>query len=177
MSSTVTSGSLNGPVIEKLENGSFKIILRPGEIVKAEPTHVMPTIEVYCSEFVYNLCGRYPSIKGYTSYTNEEYHLNISGCQEYFDWLFDKYAQEIVNRIQRISVKGGTQMYHNFCHDDFKAPRQLGLGKPRRVCGLFLDALRMTDKGPYGKKFKGKLLGVGFDVWGNGAFTTHFNWG
>ena len=162
--------------IEKLEDGSFNINLLPGEIVVAGPGHITPKIEVYCSEFVYNLCQGYPKIKGYTSYDHDAYHLSIPGCQEYFDWLFDKYTTDLVNRMERISQKGGRQMYHNFCHDDFKAPREFNLGRPRRVCGLFLDALRMRKSGPYYKRFGGKMLGVGFDVWGNGAFTTHFTW-
>lgn len=39
-----------------------------------------------------------------------------------------------------------------------------------------LDALGMHDKGPFTDKFHGKLFGVRFDVWGNGAFTTEFTW-
>ena len=160
--------------IERCDDGSFNINLRPGEIVTAVPGCKTPKFERYCSEFVYDLHQRYPSRQGYIMYNEKEYP---PASREFFTVLYDKYAEELANRIARISRRGGCKMYHNFCYDDFRAPRHLyGLGKPRRVCGMFLYALMMHDKGPFADKFDGRLFGVRIDVWGNGSFTTVFEW-
>jgi hypothetical protein len=98
--------------------------------------------------------------------------------QEKFKMLNEKYFDMIERKIKNMSAKGRREAYINFDWDDFKANCN-GLGNPRQFQRLWIDEITNPDSIYLPKDEDGStkcLEGLHADIWGNGAFTTHFTW-
>jgi len=98
--------------------------------------------------------------------------------QEKFKMLNEKYFDMIERKIKNMSAKGKREAYINFDWDDFKANCN-GLGNPKQFQRLWIDEITNPDSIYLPKDEDGKtkcLEGLHADIWGNGAFTTHFTW-
>lgn len=88
-----------------------------------------------------------------------------------FERLENLYADKLWEALKR--TKNRRELYFNFNYSDFE---RTGIDRPREVCALFLSELCISDGNSACPKSNGKFFGMWFDVWGNGAFTTHFTW-
>ena len=98
--------------------------------------------------------------------------------QEKFKLLNEKYFDMIERKIKNMSAKGKREAYINFDWNDFKANCN-GLGNPKQFQRLWIDEIINPDSIYLPKDEDGKtkcLEGLHADIWGNGAFTTHFTW-
>lgn len=96
----------------------------------------------------------------------------INPCYAYrFELLEAKYADRLWDAMKRRGRVGS--LHFNFDKNDFS---RTGLGTPRHVCQLFLCELCKESDVSLCKQSNGKFFGMHFDVWNNGAFTTHFTW-
>lgn len=91
---------------------------------------------------------------------------------EVFRTLEDKYAYKLWNALKSASAKGRRELHFNFDRADFE---RTGIDRPRVVCHYFLLEL-CNDKSEACTMSNGRFFGMRFDVWNNGAFTTHFEW-
>jgi hypothetical protein len=129
----------------------------------------MVLYDKWCSPLFYEevMGGAFPSHRGRVpviQYINPVFKF-------YFEYLEDKYADRLWNAMKR---RGQTRTLHfNFDRDDFS---RTGIGPPKHVCGMFLNELCRDDKDTKCKRSCGKFMGIWFDVWNNGSFTTHFTW-
>jgi hypothetical protein len=86
-----------------------------------------------------------------------------------FERLENLYADKLWQALKR--AKNRRELYFNFNRSDFE---RTGIDRPRAVCRYFLNELcRNNGACP---RSNGKFFGMHWDVWGNGAFTTHFTW-
>lgn len=98
--------------------------------------------------------------------------------EEKFKMLNEKYFDMIERKIKNMSVKGKREAYINFHWDDFKANCH-GLGNPKQFQRLWINEITNPHSTylPKDKDGNAKCLeGLHADIWGNGAFTTHFTW-
>jgi len=98
--------------------------------------------------------------------------------QEKFKFLNEKYFDMIERKIKNMSAKGRREAYINFDWDDFKANCN-GLGNPKQFQRIWIDEITNPDSIYLPKDEEGNtkcLAGLHADIWGNGAFTTHFTW-
>lgn len=98
--------------------------------------------------------------------------------QEKFKLLNEKYFDMIERKIKNMSEKGKREAYINFAWDDFKANCH-GLGNPKEFQRLWINEITNPDSIYLPKDVDGNskcLQGLNADIWGNGAFTTHFTW-
>ena len=98
--------------------------------------------------------------------------------EEKFKLLNEKYFDMIERKIKNMSAKGRREAYINFDWGDFKANCN-GLGNPKQFQRLWIDEITNPDSIYLPKDEEGKtkcLEGLEADIWGNGAFTTHFTW-
>ena len=98
--------------------------------------------------------------------------------QEKFKMLNEKYFDMIERKIKNMSAKGRREAYINFDWDDFKANCN-GLGNPKQFQRLWIDEITNPNSIYLPKDEDGStkcLEGLHADIWGNGAFTTHFTW-
>jgi hypothetical protein len=98
--------------------------------------------------------------------------------QEKFKFLNEKYFDMIERKIINMSAKGRREAYINFDWDDFKANCN-GLGNPKQFQRIWIDEITNPDSIYLPKDEEGNtkcLAGLHADIWGNGAFTTHFTW-
>ena len=125
-------------------------------------------LEKWCSpEFLHQVLKRTnPRVKGYT----HQYFI-----EQKFEHVFEKletlYADKLWNALTKRGTSGS--LHFNFNREDFS---RTGIGTPRLVCNMFLNELTKTGDHTICKRSNGKFHGMHFDVWGNGAFTTHFTW-
>lgn len=103
-----------------------------------------------------------------------------------FTQLTEKYHLSMKQAFMEAAEKGRNEKFMNFCHNDFKANFP-GL-TPKKVAQLWMKEMvnpysdyvpKITE--PYG--YDGLVSirpdhfeGLGFDVWGNAAFTIKFWW-
>lgn len=92
---------------------------------------------------------------------------------ELYFCLTRKYYKNIVNSMLYKASFGEFILYYNFDKEDFKA-NYPGLGTPKQVCINWLNCLVSLDS----KYLDGNnsLIGIDFEVWNNGSFTTKFSW-
>lgn len=98
--------------------------------------------------------------------------------KEKFEFLNDKYFDMIQRKIMNFSKKGKREAYINFDYEDFKANCR-GLGNPKQFQRLWINSITNPNSSylPTDEDGKTKCLeGLHADIWGNGAFTTHFTW-
>ena len=86
-----------------------------------------------------------------------------------FERLEDLYADKLWTALKRANDR--RELYFNFDRTHFE---RTGIDRPRAVCAYFLSELRRNDGAC--PRSNGKFFGMCWDVWGNGAFTTHFTW-
>ena len=124
--------------------------------------------EKMCSPEFYNevMLGAFPKNKGYGTAP-----LINPRFKYIFERLEEIYADELWNAIKRRGRVGS--LHFNFNRADFE---RTGIGPPKLVCRLFLNELTRNDECSMCKRSNGKFFGMHFDVWNNGAFTTHFTW-
>lgn len=98
---------------------------------------------------------------------------------EKLEFLTAKYYWGVRNSIEHASKLGLKEKYMNFDRLDFKADFP-GLGNPRSFQRCWLDEMCNPESAyvpvnlDTGKQ--DHFQGLNFDVWNNGAFTTHFTW-
>ena len=98
--------------------------------------------------------------------------------EDKFKMFNEKYFDMIERKIKNMSVKGRREAYINFEWDDFKANCH-GLGNPKQFQRLWINEVTNPDSIYLPKDEDGNpkcLQGLRADIWGNGAFTTHFTW-
>ena len=98
--------------------------------------------------------------------------------KEKFEFLNDKYFDMIQRKIKNFSKQGKREAYINFNYDDFKANCK-GLGNPKAFQRLWINSITNPNSIYLPKDSQGNpkcLEGLHADIWGNGAFTTHFTW-
>lgn len=97
---------------------------------------------------------------------------------EKFKMLNEKYFNMIERKIKNMSTKGKREAYINFERDDFKANCD-GLGNPKEFQRLWINEITNPISIYLPKDENGNtkcLEGLDANIWGNGAFTTHFTW-
>lgn len=124
--------------------------------------------EKWCSPEFFNevLKGCYPRYKG----ISDENLINPR-FSHIFERLEELYAEKLWVAIKKRGMSG--TLHFNFNRDDFS---RTGIGSPRTVCRMFINELTKEGTATFCKRSNGKFHGIRFDVWGNGAFTTHFTW-
>jgi len=98
--------------------------------------------------------------------------------EEKFKLLNEKYFDMIERKIKNMSAKGKREAYINFSWEDFKANCH-GLGNPKQFQRLWINEITNPKSNYLPKDQDGNtkcLEGLHADIWGNGAFTTHFTW-
>ena len=105
--------------------------------------------------------------------------LHIQAYDEKMHEITDKYHESLKNAIFDKSKKGIRELYFNFGYDDFKFNLQF-TGNPRKMCNVWLEEMSnpkslylIDNETGFSKEH---FEGIYWDVWGNGAFTTHFTW-
>ncbi len=93
-------------------------------------------------------------------------------ASQVFRKLEDIYAFRLWKALLRAAASGRRELYFNFQYQDFC---RTGIDKPSKVCELFINELTL-DISTCCYATGGKFYGIHYDVWGNGAFTTHFTW-
>jgi len=98
--------------------------------------------------------------------------------EEKFKMLNEMYFDMIERKIKNMSVKGKREAYINFEWGHFKA-NCYGLGNPKQFQRLWINEVTNPNSIYLPKNEDGNpkcLEGLHADIWGNGAFTTHFTW-
>ena len=98
---------------------------------------------------------------------------------ERFQFLTTKYYWDLRNSIEHASKQGKREKYINFDRNDFKANFP-GLGTPIEFQNAWLEELSDPDSQYILvntlTEQKDHFQGLEWDIWNNGAFTTHFTW-
>jgi len=111
-----------------------------------------------------------------------QYEAQIHRIKIYDDKMHlitDMYYESLKNAILYKSERGIQELYYNFGYDDFKFNLH-NTGNPRRMCSIWISEMTNPESkylidNETGIK-RQHLQGLKWDVWGNGAFTTHFTW-
>ena len=159
-SGTTTSFPFSNTITSNTENMHYNISLRV-------PNGTRIVYEKWCSpEFFNEIIKGFPRFKGNTI-------SNIIDPK--FLWVFEKLEEIYADKLWEALKKRGKSgtLHFNFNRHDFE---RTGLGPPLMVCNMFLNELTKEGANTFCKHSNGKFHGMQFNVWGNGAFTTHFWW-
>ena len=111
-----------------------------------------------------------------------QYEAQLNRIQVFDDKMHtitDMYYNPLKDAILYKSERGIQELYFNFRFDDFKFNLP-NTGNPRKMCSIWISEMTNPESkylidnetGIKRQHFKG----LKWDVWGNGAFTTHFTW-
>ena len=136
--------------------------------IKSVPKGTVLSEVVWCSPQFYNEICYLPKQPGFpptiTVWSTRETAIFLK--------LENIYADQLWSAILKRAKAGRRELHFNFEYEDFCK----GIGKPRAVCSQFLNELCRNDHDAACYRSAGKFRGIHWDVWGNGAFTTHFTW-